>query len=105
MRAWQALALGLVVVSCKSEPIDSEEPSGVVSRCCGEARDRVETVKDRETAQFQKWCNSCRRGDPKAGCASAAKKILHAAKGAYGDFGTPASCSAMMGSLRELGIE
>ncbi len=106
MRAWQALVLGVLVVgSCKSDPIDSEEPSGVVSRCCAEARERVETVKDRESDQFRKWCSACRRGDSKGGCASAAKNVLHAVKGAYGDFGTPSSCSAMMGQLQELGIE
>ncbi len=104
-RARGGLVLVVALCGCQSDPIETDEASGVVSRCCTEARERVETVKDRETAQFQTWCNACRRGQPKSQCLSSAKKIQHAAKSAYGEFTTPVSCTTMLSGLQELGIE
>ncbi|HNS95988.1 MAG TPA: hypothetical protein PLJ27_00380 [Polyangiaceae bacterium] len=101
-RAWVLLIS--IVLACQSDPIESPEPAAALGRCCAEARSRVETVKDRETAQFQKWCNACRKGDSKASCLSAAKNVLHATQNAFGEYGMPVSCSAMMQSLQESGI-
>lgn len=104
-RVLSLLWIAAVVGGCTSDPIESDEPTAIVNRCCAEARARVASVKDVESTQFGARCNACRPGESKKACATAAKKILHTVKGAYGDMSTPSACTTMLDSLGEHGIE
>ena len=94
----------LLGAGCTSDPIEGDEASEVVKRCCEQVRSKVKIAKDIESDQFEGQCGACRRGESKARCGSAAEKLQHTVKTAYGDEVTPYECTTMRKSLQELGI-
>ena len=105
----RVLALALVAVGglpgCKSDPIESDVPSSIVTQCCAEAQERIATINDVATDDFRDRCNACRRGNSKQECAAAVVKLHGTIENAYGEFSMPMSCTRMKEALRDQGID
>jgi len=90
---------------CPSEPLKNDDANAVLSACCSEARERIETARDVETENFRGQCASCKLGNSKGECESGAAKVQRTVRTAYGGDMMPTACVTMRAAMKPMGIE